>query len=256
MILAVDIGNSNIVLGAFKDQKLKFVSRMATDKHKMEDQYAIDMKDILLLYGYGQDAFEGAIISSVVPALLPILKRAVAKCLHCEKVLTVSPGVKTGLNIKIDNPAILGSDLVAAAVAALEKYKKPSIIFDLGTATTISAIDRCGNFLGGSIFPGVGLSIEALAAKTAQLPHISVESADKVIGTNSEDSIKSGIVFGTASMMEGMIDRYREVLGEDAIVIATGGRAEDIATHVRREIIIDRDLLLEGLLMIYEKNAK
>lgn len=255
MILAVDIGNTNIVLGGFLGKELKFTSRMETSKHKMEDQYAIDIKDILLLYGCGDDVFEGAILSSVVPALLPVLKHAIEKCLGC-KVLTISPGIKTGLNIKIDNPAVLGSDMVCCAVAAIEKYPLPCITIDLGTATTISAIDRNKNFLGTAIAPGVGLSSEALAARTAQLPHIGLDTPGKVIGTNSEESIKSGIVYGTASMLDGMIDRFREVLGEDATVIATGGRSNEIVKYCKKEIAVDMNLQLEGLLLIYEKNAR
>lgn len=255
MILAVDIGNTNIVLGGFSGRALKFVSRLETGTHKMEDEYAIDVKNILMLYGCGGDSFEGAVISSTVPALLPVLKRAIVKILGC-RVLTISPGVKTGLNIKTDNPAVLGSDFVCCAVAAIEKYAPPCIVIDLGTATTLSGIDRDKNFVGVSIFPGVGLSVEALAARTAQLPHISLDAPGRVIGTSTEESIKSGIIYGTACMLDGMLDRYREVLGGDAVAIATGGRASEITVHCRRKITIDSDLQLEGLLLVYERNLK
>lgn len=256
MVFTVDVGNTNIVLGAYKDDKLVFTSRIATEASKMVDQYAIEFADIIKLYGYNPSDFNGAIISTVVPPLVNVLEAAVKKLLKC-KVIIVGPGIKTGLNIKIDNPATLGSDLVCAAVGALKKYAPPLIIFDLGTATTISAIDRNGVMLGGSIFPGVRISLDALSRSTAQLPHINTDlEGNIVIGANSIDSMKSGIVLGTASMMDGMIDRYKEILGEDATVLVTGGLAPNISKHCRREIIIDQNLLSEGLYIIYKKNAK
>jgi len=256
LIFTVDVGNTNIVLGAFAGDELVFTSRVATEAFKMEDQYAIEFSDIIKLYGYTPEDFEGAIISTVVPPLTTILKSAVKKLLKC-KVIVVGPGIKTGLNIKIDNPAILGSDLVCAAVGAMQKYKPPMIIFDLGTATTISAIDKSGAFLGGSILPGVKVSLQALSNSTAQLPHINTElEGDTVIGANTIDSMKSGIVLGTAAMMDGMIDRYKEVLGEDATVLATGGLAQSVACHCRRELVIAPDLISDGLYVIYKKNAE
>lgn len=254
MVFTVDIGNTNIVLAAYENDELKFVSRVATEAFKMEDQYAIEFADILRLYGYSPNQFDGAIISSVVPPLVPVLKSALKKLFKC-KVLLVSAGIKTGLNIKIDDPATLGSDLVCGAVAALAKYPMPCIIFDLGTATTISALGRDGSFLGGSIFPGVKVSLKALSSSTAQLPHINTElSGNNIIGTNSIDSMKSGIIFGTASMIDGMIDRHKAVLGEDTTVIATGGLAPSIIPFCTREIILDESLLAEGLYRIYKKN--
>lgn len=256
VILTVDVGNTNIVLGGFENDILKFTSRMATQASKMEDQYAIEFADIIRLYGYKPSHFDGAIISTVVPQLIPVLKSALKKLFKC-KVIVVGPGLKTGLNIRIDNPAILGSDLVCAAVGALKKYTPPLIIFDLGTATTISAIDKNGVFLGGSIFPGVKVSLDALSRSTAQLPYISTElESETVIGANTIDSMKSGIVLGTASMMEGMIDRYRAILGEETTVLATGGLAPSIAVHCHRDVIIDSDLLSDGLYAIYKKNAE
>jgi len=256
MILTVDVGNTNIVLGAFENDKLKFTSRVATEASKMEDQYAIEFADILRLYGFESSQFNGAIISTVVPPLIPVLKSALKKLLNC-KVMVVGPGIKTGLNIKIDNPAILGSDLVCAAVGALKKYTPPLIIFDLGTATTITAIDKTGALLGGSIFPGVKVSLQALSHATAQLPHINTElEGNLVIGANTIDSMKSGIVLGTASMMDGMIERYREILGENTTVLATGGLAPSIANHCRQEVIVEPDLISDGLYSIYKKNAE
>lgn len=256
MILTVDVGNTNIVLGGYENDILKFSSRIATEPNKMEDQYAIDFCNIFKLYGYKSNQFDGAIISSVVPPLVPLLKRALIKLLKC-RVFVVGPGLKTGLNIKLDNPAALGADLVCGAVGALIKYTPPCIIFDLGTATTISAINAKGEMLGGSIIPGVKVSLKALSSGTAQLPDIDTELSGKaVIGTNTIDSMKSGIVLGTASMMDGMIARYREVLGENACVIVTGGLASSIAKHCRTELTIDPTLLSEGLYAIYKKNAQ
>ncbi|MGN0689156.1 MAG: type III pantothenate kinase, partial [Oscillospiraceae bacterium] len=193
--------------------------------------------------------------STVVPPLMPVLKDAIKKLLKC-KVLVVSSGIKTGLNIKIDDPAILGADLVCGAVGAMAKYPLPLIIFDMGTATTISAIDRNGCFLGGTIFPGVKVSLRALSSVAAQLPDINTElNGMSVIGKNSIDSMKSGIVFGTASMIDGMIERYKAELGDDATVIATGGIAPSIVMHCKSDIIVDENLLTDGLLIIYKKNT-
>ncbi len=259
MIFTVDIGNTNIVLGAYESDRLRFTSRVATEASRMEDQYAIEFANILQLNGANPAQFDGAILSSVVPPLVPVMKKALEKLLRC-KVLVVGPGIKTGLNIRLDDPGILGADLVCAAVAAMKKYPMPCIIFDLGTATTITALDGTGAFLGGSIFPGVKLSLNALSSGTAQLPYINTElTGNTVIGTNTIDSMKSGIVLGTAAMMDGMIDRYREVLsadsGKDVTVVATGGIAQSILCHCRREIIYDPDLLMDGLYMLYKKNA-
>ncbi len=256
MILTVDVGNTNIVLGGYENDKLKFMSRIATEASKMEDQYAIDFCDIFKLYGYKSGQFDGAIISSVVPPLVPVLKRALEKLLRC-KVFIVGPGIKTGLNIKIDNPGSTGADLVCAAVGALNKYTTPCIIFDLGTATTISAINDNGEMIGGSIVPGVKVSLNALSSLTAQLPHIDTElTGNVVIGTNTIDAMKSGIVLGTASMMDGMIERYREILGKNAVVIVSGGLATSIVPHCKTEVIIDSNLLIDGLYLLYKKNAE
>lgn len=255
MVFTVDVGNTNIVLGAFKDDKLVFVSRVATESKLMEDQYALEFMDILKLYGYSADMFDGAIISSVVPSLIPVLKGALKKLMKC-KVLVVSAGIKTGLNIKIDDPAVLGSDLVCGAVGAISKYPVPCIIFDLGTATTISAIDKNNVFLGGSIFPGVMVSLRALASNTAQLPDINMElNQIDPICKNTNDSMRSGIILGTASMIDGMIDKYKKVIGDDCTVIATGGLAPLIVPYCTKEIIIDSSLLIDGLYSIYKKNS-
>ena len=256
MIFTVDVGNTNIVTGVFdNDENLVFTARMATQSSKTADEYAVDFKNILGLYDVGINGFDGAIISTVVPSLMPVLKEAIKKLLKC-RVIVVSSGIKTGLNIKIDDPAILGADLVCGAVGAMAKYPLPLIVFDMGTATTISAIDRNGCFLGGTIFPGVKVSLKALSSGTAQLPDINTElNGMSVIGKNSADSMKSGIVFGTACMVDGMIERYKEEIGDDATVVATGGIAPTIVTHCKNDIIVDETLLTDGLLIIYKKNS-
>lgn len=254
MVFAVDVGNTNIVLGAFDGDDIVFTSRIATESHKTCDQYAIDFLDILRLYGCTKEQFDGAVLSTVVPPLLPALRDALDKLFGCRTVV-VGPGIKTGLNIKIDDPAILGADLVCGAVAALDRFKPPLIIFDLGTATTVSGIDRNGNFLGGSIIPGVRVSLNALSSSAAQLPFINTElTSDNPIGKNSIDSMRSGSILGTASMIDGMTMRYKEVLGEDATVIATGGLAPNICRHCRCGVIVEPNLLLDGLKLLYKKN--
>ncbi len=255
MIFTVDAGNTNIVLGGFENDKLLFTSRVATQTSLMADEYAVKFCEILSLYGHQSSSIEGAIISSVVTPLTPVLNQAV-KRLTDKRVITVGPGIRTGVNIKIDDPAVLGADLVCGAVGAMEKYDPPCIIFDLGTATTISAIDRNRYFLGGSIIPGVKVSLKALSSTAAALPDINTELTGNVlIGTNTVDSMKSGSIIGTASMMDGMAVRYKEVIGEDAVVIATGGLASSIVPYCREKFILDEALLLDGLYSLYKKNA-
>lgn len=255
MILAIDVGNSNIVIGCLRDGKLSNVSRMATDLLKTEDEYAVALKSMLDFSGVDCSRFEGAIISSVVPPLTNIFKAAVKKLTDLN-ALVVGAGIKTGLNIQIDNPAQLGSDLVAAGVAALASYKLPAIVFDMGTATTISVIDERSNYLGGAICPGLGLSMSALSSRTSQLPKVPIEAPERCISSNTIDCMKSGAVFGTASMVDGMIERFEEELGAKASVVATGGLAALIVPYCRHEIALDENLVLRGLGIIYYKNKK
>lgn len=256
MILAVDIGNTNIKIGAWDNNKLVFVSRLQTNTLKTQDEYAVNLLDIFGLHDCNASQFDGAIISSVVPPLSLPFKDAVVAVLHTNRVYLISPGVKTGLNIKIENPASLGGDMLCSAVAAIAKYPLPCIIISLGTATAIFVVDKDGAFIGGSLAPGVNISIEALAQKTAQLPHISLDAPSKLIGTNAIDSMKSGSVYGTACMLDGMIARMKKELGGTASVVACGGLARFIVDYCDEDIIYDDILVLEGLKIIYEKNAK
>ena len=255
MILAVDIGNSNIVVGCIAGQQIMREARIATDIVKTSDQYCVELRSILDLLDMDVHAVEGAIISSVVPPVLNSFKTAIIK-LTGKVPLVVGPGIKTGLNILLDNPAIAGGDLIVAAVAALAEYKPPLLIIDMGTATTITAIDQKGNYLGGCICPGVKISAEALSSRTAQLPAISLEAPKKAIGRNTVDSMRSGLMMGAAAMLDGMIARMEQELGQSATVIATGGIARFVLPMCKREILYDKDLLLKGLLLLYENNKK
>lgn len=253
MILALDIGNSNIVIGGIDDEKIHFISRLRTDHDMLEDEYAISIRSVLQLHGVTASDFDGAIISSVVPPLSGILKNAVKKLIGVTP-LVVGPGIKTGLYIPTNNPGQLGSDIVVNNVAALTRYKSPVIVVDLGTATTISATDEKGTFIGCAIMPGVTTSLSALVKKTALLQEISYDEPANVIGTNTVDCMKSGIIYGTASMIDGMLIRFKNELGYEAKIVATGGHAKYIVPHCRTEIELNPNLLLEGLLIIYKKN--
>lgn len=255
MILAIDVGNTNIVMGCVDRDKIYFVARLATNHMKTDVQYAVELKSIIELNDFDCSRIDGSIISSVVPPLTNIIKQATSIITGKEPMI-VLPGLKTGLNIKIDNPAQLGSDLVVGAIAAMAQYPKPIVIVDLGTATKFSVIDSKGVFLGGVIMPGVNISLDALTSHTAQLPRISLESPKIVIGTNTIDSMNSGIVYGTASMIDGMIERIEDEIAMPATVIATGGLAKFIVSHCKRKIIYDPDLMLKGLYLIYLKNEK
>ena len=253
MLLAVDIGNTNITLGAYNSNILEFTARLATDTRKTDDQYAVEIKQLLSLYGIEPGDIEDCIISSVVPSVGKSISRAVSKL--CQIVpLTLGPGVKTGLNIKIDNPAQLGADLVAGAVGAIDAYKMPCVIIDMGTASTVSVLDRNGAFLGGVIAAGVRLTLKALTENTAQLPAIPIEAPKSVIGTNTTESMQSGLVYGTASMIDGLLEKITAELGETPTVLATGGLSKEVISHCKTNIIYNENLLLECLRVIYEKN--
>ena len=255
MLLAIDVGNSNIVIGCIQGGEISHVFRVVTDYAKTEVEYAVGIKSILEFQGIRCDAFDGAIISSVVPPLVTVLKSAV-KSITGRTALVVGAGIKTGMNILIDDPAQLGSDLVADGVAAIAGYKLPVIVFDMGTATTISVIDEHGNYLGGALYPGIALSMNALSQRTSQLPKVPIDPPDKVVSANTIDCMKSGAIFGTASMVDGMIDRIEEELGKKMTVVATGGLSGRIVPYCRHEIVHDEHLLLRGLGIIYDKNKR
>ena len=253
MILAFDIGNTNIVLGGLEGEKTLFLSRVATSLDKTEAEYTVLLKELLEIHRVELTRIEGAIISSVVPPLISIIRNAVL-LLTGKEAMVVGPGMKTGLNIAAGDPRELGADLVVAAVAALAKYPKPQIIMDLGTATTFSVIDREGLFRGVIIYPGVMVSFDALTARTAQLPRISFDEPKQVIGTTSVDSMQSGLIYGNAAMVDGLIDRIEAELGDTCTVVSTGGLSPKIIPHCRHRVVNDDNLLLDGLRILYEKN--
>lgn len=255
MILAIDIGNTHIVLGCMEQDEILFEARLATDRIKTSDQYCAELKSLLELYRIELSAIEGTIISSVVPPVLNAFTEAVKKLVP-KRCLVVGPGLKTGLNIRIDNPAEVGSDLIVAAVAATKEYGAPLLIIDMGTATTFSVVDRQKAYLGGAICPGVMISLDALTGRTAQLPGIRLSIPKRVVGKNTVDCMQSGLLYGTAAMLDGMVDRMEAELGYPTTVVATGGLSEHILPLCKREMIYDGDLLLKGLNILYKLNAK
>lgn len=254
--LAIDAGNTNIVFGVLDEEKIYMSCRLETDRFKTGDEYAVIFRNLLEIHEIDRKDLEGGIISSVVPSLKRVLQDAVYS-ITGKKCMIVGPGLKNGLKIRIDNPAQLGSDRVADAVAAIAEYPKPILIFDMGTATTFSVIDSAGRFLGGMIMPGAMISLDALVARTAQLPHISLADGPRgVIGSNTVDCIVNGVIYSNAAVLDGLVDRLSEELEETPTVIATGGLSEQIIPYCRRKVILDKDLLLKGLRIIYLKNRK
>ena len=255
MILAVDIGNSNIVLGGIQGNNIAFEARLRTEPTKTSDEYCIDVKIILDVYGFKREDVEGAIISSVVPQVLNSIKTAIKK-LTGKTALVVGPGLKTGLNIRVENPSQTGADLVVGSVAALREHKPPLIVVDMGTATTMSVLDDSGALIGGCICPGVKISLDALTERTALLPGLQLDQPRKAIGRNTIDCMRSGIMMGNACMLDGMVQRMEEELGQKATVVITGGIAKYIAPLCKTPMIYDKDLLLKGLAFLYRENAK
>ena len=254
MVLAVDIGNSNVVVGCFDKDWLLFVDRFATNRSATALEHALLIKTALDLGGYSSMRFEGSIISSVVPAVTNAMCAAIEKLTHTTPLL-VGPGLKTGLMLKLENPSQLGSDRVADAVAATHTYAPPLIVIDMGTATTISVVDKTGAFIGGMIMPGLRLSTEALSSAASQLPQISLKQPERAIGRNTVDCMRSGIILGTASILDGVIDRIQDELGYPCTVISTGGNARLVTPNCRHTIHTDEDLLLKGLRILYYKNV-
>lgn len=253
MILAIDIGNTNIVVGGFENNKVCFIERISTNKRSTALEYTVLIKTVLELNGLKDKHLDGGIISSVVPSVTNLVKDAVVR-LTGKPVMVLGPGLKTGLKIKIDNPAQAGADLVAAAVAAVNDYSSPLIVIDTGTATTITVVDKDENFIGGMIMPGLRASLEALTGSTAQLPSISLEAPKKVIGTNTVDCMRSGVIYGTACSIDGAIEQIEQELGYKCNVVATGGLAHVLSPLCKHQITIDDELLLKGLMIIYNKN--
>ena len=255
MLLLTDIGNTNIVFGGLEEDEIRFQARIATDRGKSSDQYAMTFRKLMKAYGVDPKEISDCIISSVVPPVLNSVRTGLQKILG-RKPMVVGPGLKTGLNIRVDDPARVGSDRIVAAVGALISYEAPLILLDMGTATTFEVVGRGNTYLGGCIIPGVRTALDGLIANSAQLPGISLECPGKVIGTNTVDCLRSGILWGAAAMIDGMLVRIEEELGEKATVLATGGIAPLVVPLCKREIILEEDLLLKGLAVIYRKNCR
>ncbi len=253
MILAIDVGNTNIVLGGIEDGKQVFSARLSSDRNKTADQYALDIQGILTMHKVDMDTIEGGILSSVVPYLQTVIPNAV-KLLTGVDLMVVGPGIKTGLSIRMDNPASVGSDLIVAAVAARAKYKAPIAIVDMGTATTLSVVAKNGNYIGGMIIPGLWTSMNALSAHAAQLPYIDLNGPAKLLGTNTIDCMRSGALIGTAAMLDGLIDRLEEELGESVSPVLTGGVSPLIVPYCRHAFHLEPDILIDGLRILYGKN--
>lgn len=253
MILAIDIGNTNIVIGCIDKDTIYFTERLSTVRTKTEMEYTVDLITVLNLYQMDPSRIEGSIISSVVPQITNAFRGAARKVLKKEP-LVLGPGTKTGLNLMMDNPATVGADLVADAVAGIAEYPVPLAIIDMGTASTVSVIDNQKRYIGGMIYPGVSISLDALTAHAAQLFGISIEAPKHLIGKNTTDCMKSGIIYSNAAALDGILDRIEEKLGEKVCAVATGGLSGRIVPLCKRKIILDPDLLLKGLFVIYEKN--
>ena len=255
MILAIDIGNSNIIIGTIENGEIDSIVRIHTAQQETAVEYGVKMRQLMDFCGIDDKKLEGAIISSVVPPVTGAIRDAVRHLTGLE-CMVVGPGMKTGMNVRIDDPSSLAGDLVVGSVAAIACYGTPAIVLNLGTATTMTVVDEKGTYRGGTIMPGVTLGLQALSSGTSLLPDISVTAPKKAIATNTVDAMRSGAVFGTAAMIDGMADRMEQELGRACRVIATGDLAEEVTRHCRREIICDEHLILKGLWILYKKNMK
>ena len=253
MLLAIDIGNSNITLGGIQEGEILFEARLATDATKTSDEYGVEIKDMLDLFGARVEEIRDCIVASVVPPVFNSVRNGIVK-LTGKEPMVVGPGIKTGINILLEDPGATGADLIAAAVAAVDAYPTPLTVVDMGTATTIAVIDDGNAFLGGAVLPGLRISAEALSSRASLLPGIQLERPRRAIGKNTEECMQSGLMFGAAAMVDGLIDRMEAELGRPTTVVATGGVARFVVPLCRHEIALERDLQLKGLDLLYRKN--
>ena len=255
MLLAIDIGNTNLVIGCIENDKILFKARIATDRTRTSDQYGVEIKNMMEAYGVQVSDIDDCIIASVVPPVFNSVKTGVWKVIG-KQPMVVGPGLKTGLHIHVDVPSQVGSDRIVVAVAALAEYKAPLILMDLGTATTMDVIEPENVYMGGVILPGVKVALDALTSRAAQLPAISLDKPKSVVGKNTVDCMRSGMMYGTAASIDGLVERIEAELGHPATLIATGGMAQFVTPLCKREIILEKDLLLKGLNIIYKKNKR
>ncbi len=255
MLLAVDIGNTNVTLGAFDGAELRAHWRVATARHRMADEWAVILKNLMDLKGLSMADIDAAVIASVVPTLTAAIEGMIETYLHVRPLL-IEPGVRTGIRVLYDSPRDVGADRVVNAVAAFKHYGGPAIVIDFGTATTFDAISADGDYLGGAIAPGIVISVEALFERTAKLPRVELVLPPRAIGKNTVHSIQSGLMFGYVGLVEGIVRRFKAELGEKAKVIATGGLAEVVASETRVIDHVDPHLTLEGLRLVYMMNAE
>ena len=255
MILALSIGNTHICLGCAGKNGPVFSDRLSTVLSRTELEYASSIHKAMKLNGVRPDSVEGAILASVVPQMNRTMKNAVKKATGCERVLLVGPGVKTGLNIQIDDPAKLGSDRVVMAVGALQSYEPPLMIIDMDTCTTFSVLDKKGAYRGGAIAPGLQTGLDAICRWTAQLPQVSLEKPKRTIGRNTLECLQSGALYGHASLVDGLIGRIEAEMGESCRLIATGSQAVEVVPLCAREMTIDENLYLKGLYEVYQRNG-
>lgn len=253
MLLVIDVGNTNIVLGIFKEQGLVDHWRVSTDRLRTTDEYGVLIRHLFYLNGVNSEEIDAIIISSVVPPVMPTLERMCQRYFGLTP-LVIGPGVKTGMDIKYDNPREVGADRIVNAVAAYEKFGGPVIIIDFGTATTFCAVDKKGTYLGGAICPGIGISTDALVQRTAKLPRIEVVQAEKVICRNTVESMQAGVFYGFVGQVDGIVTRMRRELGCKAKVVATGGLAVIVAPATDAIDVVEPMLTLEGLKIIYDRN--
>ena len=254
MILAVDIGNSSIVVGGFQNHSLLFKARLRTDSTKTSDEYCIDLMSVLDVYRHDRDEIEGSIIASVVPQVTNAFRTAIRKVTG-KACLVAGPGLKNGLDIKIENPSLTGADIVVGSVGALREHKPPMIVVDMGTATSMTVLDKNGALVGGCICPGVQVSLDALTQRTALLPGLQLDEPRRAIGRNTIECMRSGVMLGAASMIDGMVERMEQELGSKTTVLLTGRIAKFIAPLCRTPLIYDSDLVLKGLAALYQENC-
>lgn len=255
MLLTSDISNTSVNVSVMENDKAVMSFRLASEKSRTADEYSVLMALSAKQRGFDLFSVDGAIISSVVPTLTKVVADAV-EAASGRKPIVIGPGVKTGLNIRLDDPTELGGDFVSAAVAAIEDYSMPCVIIEMGTATAMGILDSAGSYVGGIISPGPMVSQIALARGAAQLSNVSITPTPQVICKSTDACMQSGIVHGSAAMIDGLIARIEDELGQPVTVVATGDWADTIVPHCKRQMTVDKELLTRGMCMIYHKNRK